>query len=438
MNPPRCARRLIAVTAAATIILMAVMTAGCGSKGTTNSGGSSTATNPGSSAAPNTTATAATTGTPSPGQTSQSTTAAGSAVVLPFTGLDRPVGVAVDVNGGVYVTDSGNNRVVKLAPNSYTQSVPPFTGLNNPVGVSAQNYGDLYVTDANNNRMLWDKAPQSTPTPPWQSASSTEWVGPFTGLQSPQGALMYSGSYFVVDSGNNRVLTWRSGTNAPSVVPFTGLNNPDGVSVLNRGWLDVYVADAGNNRVVNVAAESNGPQQQAVLSFTGLNSPHGVAADQSVTGTVYVTDSGNNRVLKLKTDPNTKVATQSILPFAGLNNPRGIAQDTQGNLCGTVNFWEWRDASGPTPSADERPTVSRPRNPRPRRRRLRGSYPLLLGSVEPGSRHRRLSIPGRCSNRSQPICPRWCTRGNRSHRAVGPCSTTSVPDQAVWGRIERF
>jgi serine/threonine-protein kinase len=33
---------------------------------------------------------------------------------LPITGLDHPVGVAVDDSGSVYVSDSGNNRVVKL------------------------------------------------------------------------------------------------------------------------------------------------------------------------------------------------------------------------------------------------------------------------------------------------------------------------------------
>jgi serine/threonine protein kinase, bacterial len=35
--------------------------------------------------------------------------------VLPFTGLNNPVGVAVDTAGSLYVTDVGNNRVVKLA-----------------------------------------------------------------------------------------------------------------------------------------------------------------------------------------------------------------------------------------------------------------------------------------------------------------------------------
>jgi serine/threonine protein kinase, bacterial len=34
--------------------------------------------------------------------------------VLPFTGLNKPDGVAVDTAGNLYVTDLSNNRVVKL------------------------------------------------------------------------------------------------------------------------------------------------------------------------------------------------------------------------------------------------------------------------------------------------------------------------------------
>ncbi len=34
--------------------------------------------------------------------------------MLPFTGLNNPLGVAVDTAGNLYVTDTGNKRVVKL------------------------------------------------------------------------------------------------------------------------------------------------------------------------------------------------------------------------------------------------------------------------------------------------------------------------------------
>ena len=54
--------------------------------------------------------------------------------------------MAVDNAGSVYVTDLGNNRVVKLAAGSTTQTVLPFTGLNAPSGVAVDNAGSVYVT----------------------------------------------------------------------------------------------------------------------------------------------------------------------------------------------------------------------------------------------------------------------------------------------------
>ncbi len=62
--------------------------------------------------------------------------------------------MAVDAAGDVYVTDGFNNRVVKLAAGSYTQTVLPFTGLNDPRGVAVDAAGNLYVTDRGNNRVL--------------------------------------------------------------------------------------------------------------------------------------------------------------------------------------------------------------------------------------------------------------------------------------------
>ena len=67
--------------------------------------------------------------------------------VLPFTGLDRPMVWRWTAPATVYVTDSGNNRVLKLAAGSSTQTVLPFTGLDRPDGVAVDTAGDVYVTD---------------------------------------------------------------------------------------------------------------------------------------------------------------------------------------------------------------------------------------------------------------------------------------------------
>ena len=67
--------------------------------------------------------------------------------MLPFTGLSGPLGVAVDTAGNLYVADTFNNRVLKLAAGSSTPTVLPFTGLSAPRAVAVDTAGNLYVTD---------------------------------------------------------------------------------------------------------------------------------------------------------------------------------------------------------------------------------------------------------------------------------------------------
>ena len=85
--------------------------------------------------------------------------------VLPFTGLTGPYGVAVDTGGNVYITASqnkpeqlcaqaGRRRVLQLADGGTTPIELPFTGLNHPVGVAVDSGGNLYVTDSQDNRVL--------------------------------------------------------------------------------------------------------------------------------------------------------------------------------------------------------------------------------------------------------------------------------------------
>jgi sugar lactone lactonase YvrE len=259
-------------------------------------------------------------------------------VVLSFTGLSNPSGVAVNMNGAVWVTDTGNNRVVELPASSPSQTVLGFTDLNAPSGLTLDNNSNVFVADATTTRWLWaSPQTQQTPTPPWQATSSTEWVGPFSGLQAPRGVVSSGSNDYVVDSGNNRVLRWKGG-NAPDVVPFTGLNGPDGLAVTYTTG-DVWVVDTGNNRVLRLQNFNQPTPVQTVLPLTGLSSPHGVALDTSFHNNsnanaiiLFVTDTGNNRVVKLTIDDTAHTATQSMMPFAGLNKPTGVTVDGSGNL----------------------------------------------------------------------------------------------------------
>jgi len=76
---------------------------------------------------------------------------------LSFGELQHPAGVAVDIEGTVYVTDAdgdGRGRVLALPPGSTKPVVLPFTRLKTPAGVAVDAAGNVYVVDSGNNRVL--------------------------------------------------------------------------------------------------------------------------------------------------------------------------------------------------------------------------------------------------------------------------------------------
>jgi serine/threonine-protein kinase len=68
---------------------------------------------------------------------------------LPFVGLSDPGGVTVDNEGAVYVTDSADNRALKLPAGSGQQVALAFTGLDYPWGLAVDNNGTVYVAGRN-------------------------------------------------------------------------------------------------------------------------------------------------------------------------------------------------------------------------------------------------------------------------------------------------
>ena len=68
--------------------------------------------------------------------------------------LNRPTGLALDANGVLYICDSGNARIRRLAPNGVMQGYPS-TGLREPRSVVPDGEGGLYVADSLAHRVVW-------------------------------------------------------------------------------------------------------------------------------------------------------------------------------------------------------------------------------------------------------------------------------------------
>jgi serine/threonine-protein kinase len=238
----------------------------------------------------------------------------GTQVTLPYSGLNQPSGIAVDGSGNTYVTDFGNDRVVKLAAGATTQTEVPFGKISDPTRLAVDSAGTLYVTLINDRRVVKLTAGGSAPSDL-----------PFGTLSNPIGvAVDRSDTVYITDIAtgtNDRVLSLGANATAPNVIPMGALIHPIGVAVDDSG--NTYVTDFDGNEVVKLAEGATAP---TTLPFTGLNQPNGIATDTA--GAVYVTDYANNRVLKL----DAGATAPTTLPFTGLNHPEGVAVDSAGNV----------------------------------------------------------------------------------------------------------
>ena len=243
------------------------------------------------------------------------------------TGLNHPIGVAVDGSGNVFVNDTQNNRVLKEAPSgaSYTESVVVSVGLASPFGIAVDGAGNLYVVDALNRRVLKETV---------SASGYTETVLVGTNLHSPTSvAVDGSGNVYYADTPSNsgslgvqRVIkkTLSGGTYTDSTVAdlSTGLDNPYGVAVDGAG--NVYIADTDIGKVWKETLSGSTYTQTTI--GTGLNHPNGVTVDGK--GNVYIADRGNLRVLKEA--PVGAAYTETVM--AAFVASWGIAVDGSGNL----------------------------------------------------------------------------------------------------------
>ncbi|MEI7557168.1 NHL repeat-containing protein, partial [Candidatus Chlorohelix sp.] len=268
--------------------------------------------------------------------------------------LNTPYGVAVASDGGLYVSESANNRVLYFpatngipdftatrvygqgaAGNDFTTSASgtTATSLNNPRGVALDADGSLYVVDAFNNRVLYYPAtngiPAFTATRVYgQGAAGNDFTTNASGtsatsLSTPNGvAVALDGGIYVADRSNGRVLYFAydgdvtadrvygqgaagnsfGTSDTPNPPSATSMNYPYGVAVASDGGL--YVADQSNARVLYFPATAGVPAFTATRVY-----------GQGAAGNSFTT----------KTTPNPPSATS-------LNTPYGLALASDGSL----------------------------------------------------------------------------------------------------------
>ena len=331
------------------------------------------------------------------------TTVAGNGSLFGFSGdegpatsasLNRPIGVALDSTGNLFIGDQSNNRIRKVDTLGIITTVAgngiptgffdgeggdpaddlgdggPATSasLNGPFGVALDGLGNGFIADTSNQRIRRVDAATgiiTTVAGDGFGGSSGD-GGPATSarLFHPTGvALDGTGNLFIADLGNHRIrkvdtsgiittvagdgFGGFSGDGGPATI--ASLNLPHGVALDGAG--NLFIADQFNHRIRKVdtsgiitTVAGNGsatfPGDGGPATSARLFHPTGVALDGA--GNLFIADSSNHRVRKVDTSGIiTTVAGNGSFGFSGdggpatsarLGSPSGVALDSSGNL----------------------------------------------------------------------------------------------------------
>ena len=289
--------------------------------------------------------------------------------------LNVPIGIAMDPIGNLYVADSGNGTVRKIAASGTVTTFAGTEGVTGSadgtgaaaqfgylVGAAVDASGNLYVSDAQFNtiRKITPVGVVTTLAGSAGTRGHADGAGTAAQFNQPNGlGVDAGGNVYVADSGNDTVrkitpagvVTTLAGTaGAAGHADGTGtaaqFNAPVGLTADSAG--NVYVADANDTirritpaGVVSTLAGITGIAGSNDGTGTGaqFNSPAGLALDSA--GNLYVADSAND-VIRMVT-PSGVVTTLAgrVLMQGGIDGtgdtalfttPLGVAVDGGGNL----------------------------------------------------------------------------------------------------------
>jgi uncharacterized protein (TIGR03437 family) len=237
--------------------------------------------------------------------------------------LCAPTGVLVDSNGNLYVADTGNGRVLRfpkpfenaglepadlvLGKRTFTDTIsdPSPATMKSPYGLAFSGKNGLMVSDVAYNRVLY-----------FPFTSGGTFAG---GTDNGKAATIAYGQQRFIDTG--------SGNN------YASLNAPHHIACDTSGRL--YVADAGNNRVIvfnDPNSSSTTPTgNTATYAINGLSSPQGVTIDVN-TGEVWVANTNAGKILKYPEYSTLILNAGSTRTLSAALNTLALAQDQYGDM----------------------------------------------------------------------------------------------------------
>ncbi|MEZ4369008.1 MAG: hypothetical protein R2939_22415 [Kofleriaceae bacterium] len=326
----------------------------------------------------------------------------GQEVSATLVGLSAPLSVAVDRDGNLFIADTNNHRIRRVASGTGVVTTVAGTGvfgfsgdggaatsaqLKSPSGVAVDGAGNLYIADTENHRIRRVAAGTGVIT----TVAGTG-IEAYSGDGGPAASARLArprsvatdgaGNVFIADTFNRRVRRVAAGTGVITTVVGTGVAGFSGdggaatgaqlsfvASVAVDGAGNLYIADTFNHRIRRVVSGTGVITTVAgtgAAGFSGdggaatsatLASAFGVAVDGD--GNLLIADTANHRIRRVEggTGVISTVAGTGSQGFSGdggtatsaqLKEPAAVAVDGTGNLyiADTANHRVRRLATG--------------------------------------------------------------------------------------------
>jgi sugar lactone lactonase YvrE len=260
--------------------------------------------------------------------------------------LNLPVGIFLDTIGNIYLADQGNHwirkmeaatgRLVKVAGSGTVMGSAGYNGdggvatnaqLSSPAGIAVDAAGNMFIADTGNQRVRKVAAGSgliSTVAGTGVAGFNFDGAAATTAqLNNPTAVLLDSGGNVIIaDTGNHRIRRVDAVTGAISTVAGTGLPGYNGDGILATTamlkspagiFLDpagnLYIADTGNQRIRKITASSGSIATVAGTGSGGFNADGIIAINAQISapawvsldgaGNIYIADTGNQRVRKI-------------------------------------------------------------------------------------------------------------------------------------------